>query len=212
MLSEDFAAQLADGMASLFKELGIEPGAGSKGPDETAERERLATAWEAMLVDGMDTMSGPSGASGARTSADAASPGLGGGDFQSRIRSAMDKRKESESGLKSSGSGASGGGDDFEALLSQLGELGDLPGDGADGEEHIEGVLEAMMGQLMSKDVLYEPLKELQDKVSRHHFHIISLTRCMNRRSSLGISPSTAAPCPLKIRNASRRKYRASSG
>ena len=27
-------------------------------------------------------------------------------------------------------------------------------------------VLENMMGQLMSKDVLYEPLKELNDKVS----------------------------------------------
>ena len=27
-------------------------------------------------------------------------------------------------------------------------------------------ILEDMMGQLMSKDVLYEPLKELNDKVS----------------------------------------------
>lgn len=36
--------------------------------------------------------------------------------------------------------------------------------DGEGNEEEIAGVLEKMMGQLMSKDILYEPLKELHDK------------------------------------------------
>jgi peroxin-19 len=33
-------------------------------------------------------------------------------------------------------------------------------------DTELQKVLENMMGQLMSKDVLYEPLKELNDKVS----------------------------------------------
>jgi peroxin-19 len=36
---------------------------------------------------------------------------------------------------------------------------------GDDGE--LQKLLEGMMGQLMSKEVLYEPLKELSDKVGR---------------------------------------------
>ncbi|KAG1799475.1 Pex19 protein family-domain-containing protein [Suillus plorans] len=77
-------------------------------------------------------------------------------DFQSRIRNTMNKLKESESGLKSSDPSSSApSADPLEALLSQLGD---------EDEEGMQGVLEAMMGQLMGKDVLYEPLKELSDK------------------------------------------------
>ena len=53
--------------------------------------------------------------------------------------------------------------DPLEALLSQLGS-----GEGGEGDEALQTMLENMMKQLMSKDVLYEPLKELQDKVSPH--------------------------------------------
>ena len=38
--------------------------------------------------------------------------------------------------------------------------------DGSDNDEELQGMLEAMMQQLMSKEILYEPLKELNDKVS----------------------------------------------
>lgn len=200
----------ANEMASLFKGLGIEePRTGSEGTGGAAEQERLAAAWEAMLVEGMDTMSGPSNG---RTPADPSSPGLKEDDFQSRIRSTMNKLKESESGLKSSDSSASAGGaETFESLLSHLKDLGDLPGDGAESEEQLQGVLEAMMGQLMNKDVLYEPLKELHDKVSMYFLHATSLTRG-GPLSSLSISPRTAVPYRLKIRSALRHKYRASSG
>ena len=172
MLTESFASELAEGMASLFKELGLDPGAGAEGADGVVERERLAAAWEAMLVEGMDGIPDPSGA---RASADASSPRPKEGDFQSRIRSTMDKLKESESGLKSTDPTASGDGEAFQSLLSQLEGLGDLSGDGAESEEQIQGVLEAMMGQLMSKDVLYEPLKELHDKVNVHDLHLTML-------------------------------------
>ena len=42
---------------------------------------------------------------------------------------------------------------------------GDLDGD--ESEEQLKGILESMMSQLLSKEVLYEPLKELHDKVCR---------------------------------------------
>lgn len=168
MLTDDFADRLAEEMTSLFKGLGIEPDAGSEGADGSANREQLAAAWEAMLVEGMNGMSEPAGA---RPSADASSPKPKDADFQSRIRSTMNKLKESETGLKSSDPAGSGDGDSFQSLLSQLEGLGDLSGDGAGSEEQLQGVLEAMMGQLMGKDVLYEPLKELHDKASIHDLH-----------------------------------------
>jgi len=85
----------------------------------------------------------------------------------------MEKLKSSESGFKN---GAAPPTDPFEAFLSKLNTagLGDLSPDalanaaaGEDGEENeeeIQGMLEMMMGSLMSKEVLYEPLKELGDK------------------------------------------------
>ena len=152
----EFRDRLSEEMASLIR--GLEPESGAK-------RDPLAAAWEAMLVEGMDGMSGPSApastsSSNARTSADAPREG----NFQSRIRSAANRLRESESGLQSSDPPASGE-DNLQSLLSQLEGLGDIAGEGGE-EKEIQGVLEAMMGQLMSKDVLYEPLKELHDKAS----------------------------------------------
>ncbi|KAI9568668.1 Pex19 protein [Boletus coccyginus] len=162
-LTSEFTAQLAEGMESLFRELGFEPGAGVQGAPEGAPQERFKAAWEAMLVEGMDEMSDPSASTSyARTPADASSPRPKEDNFQSRIRSTVSRLRESESGLQSSDSSASAGGEPLQSLLSQLEGLGD--GDGAEGEEQLQEMLEAMMGQLMSKDVLYEPLKELHDK------------------------------------------------
>lgn len=49
----------------------------------------------------------------------------------------------------------------LEELFSSLGDLNLEDGEG----ENLESVLEGMMSQLMSKEILYEPLKELHDKV-----------------------------------------------
>ncbi|KAG1894708.1 Pex19 protein [Suillus fuscotomentosus] len=125
--------------------------------DETAEqREKrehtLAAAWEAMLIEEMDGATDPSLTQGAPIAPKTGEKD----DFQSRIRNTMNKLKESESGLKSSDPSSSApSADSLEALLSQFGD---------EDEEEMQGVLEAMMGQLMGKDVLYEPLKELSDK------------------------------------------------
>jgi peroxin-19 len=45
--------------------------------------------------------------------------------------------------------------------LASLGESGE----GGENDEELAGMLEGMMAQLMSKEILYEPLKELGDKV-----------------------------------------------
>lgn len=44
-----------------------------------------------------------------------------------------------------------------------MGDLSDMGGEGADGD--VQGMLEGMMAQLMSKELLYEPMKELDEKV-----------------------------------------------
>ncbi|KIJ58172.1 hypothetical protein HYDPIDRAFT_119857 [Hydnomerulius pinastri MD-312] len=172
-LAADFTAELAREMESLFKGLGLDPQAASAAtdhkdgdqnetPEQQAERERaFAAAWEAMLIEGMDGMIDPSKIEGSSASSPSPKPKEK-DDFQSRIRSTMNKLKESESDLKTS-EPSPGGADTLESLLSQFEGLGDLGG-GAESEEDLQGVLEAMMGQLMGKEVLYEPLKELSDK------------------------------------------------
>jgi peroxin-19 len=65
--------------------------------------------------------------------------------------------------------------DSLESLLSTLRDLGlDEGGEGGDDDAALAGFLENMMGQLMSKEMLLEPLKELHDKVSRF-FKLVSL-------------------------------------
>lgn len=54
--------------------------------------------------------------------------------------------------------------DSLEGLLSSLGDLKLGEEGGEEGE--IGSMLETMMSQLMSKDILYEPLKELDTKVT----------------------------------------------
>jgi len=164
-LAADFTSELAREMESLFKDLVLDPQSGSldaqasHGSDTAEQRAAFASAWEAMLTEGMDAMVSEPSNSGAATSSSPPKPKEE-DNFQSRIRSTMSKLKESESGLKPSDPSPAGA-DAFESLLSQLGDLdGDIP----EGEEQLQGVLEAMMGQLMGKDILYEPLKELYDK------------------------------------------------
>ncbi|OAX36256.1 Pex19-domain-containing protein [Rhizopogon vinicolor AM-OR11-026] len=160
-LEPDFAKELAEGMESLWRDIakhGLNKDSGKEDEtsDQREERERsLAAAWEAMLIEGMDG-SLQHGTSDAPTVLKAGEKD----NFQSHIRNTMNKLKESESGLKSTdASSSAASADPLEALLSQLGDLGE-----GEGEEELQGVLEAMMGQLMGKDVLYEPLKELSDK------------------------------------------------
>ncbi|KAG6876132.1 hypothetical protein C0992_000781 [Termitomyces sp. T32_za158] len=157
LMSDDFAKELANGMADLMREIagsGSQPSNEEKGKDQgenleisDEQRRALKAAWEAMLVDEL-------GESGDEDKS------KDGGKFQETIKKAMDKLKESENDVQSSTSkpGSGGSEDELAELLAKLGKEG-----GSD--EDMTSFLENMMGQLMSKEILYEPLKELSDSV-----------------------------------------------
>ncbi|KAL0581257.1 Peroxisome chaperone and import receptor [Marasmius crinis-equi] len=164
LLSDEFTKELAKNMEDLMKELVSEnkkEGGGEE--DKDAETQKMfKAAWEAMLIEGMNGMV-PGGQDGvgdesAATGTEEKAKSTG-GDFQSRIKQTMDKLKESDSNMKTQ-AGSSGAPDTLEGLLQSLQDLG-LDNDEEDPE--FNGFLENVMGQLMSKEVLYPPLKELSE-------------------------------------------------
>ncbi|XP_006456266.1 hypothetical protein AGABI2DRAFT_195459 [Agaricus bisporus var. bisporus H97] len=179
-LSEDFARELAQEMENLLK--GIDtvaggPAARSSGGDGDGaseeeltkeERDKLQAAWTAALVeqlaDSYDAPSGPESQSGKEGSGqDSTTPN----NFQWQIKQAMEKLKESESNLKTSSNtpGVDPQSDVLQNLLKSLGDF-DLEKNGENDESNgaeIAATLENVMGQLMAKDILYEPLKDLGD-------------------------------------------------
>jgi len=117
--------------------------------EPSAESARaLKAVWEQMLVEGMDGNPGMGPISGNETNTG------GGGGFQDTIKQAVNKLKESESSLQADGKSPNTA-PNFEALLSSLGDFGS--GD----DKELAGLLENMMGELMGKPILYEPLSEL---------------------------------------------------
>ncbi|CAK5271797.1 unnamed protein product [Mycena citricolor] len=167
-LASDFAAELAKGMESLMREMATENAskAAAKSPDApTSEPEfdetALRAAWEALLVEGMNNAGAPGSDPSPVPGSSASSAAPQSSDFQSAIRAAMGKVREGEATMGDQ-SAADPSADSLEAMLSQLGLGGG--GEGDLDENALAGILENMMGELMSKDVLYEPLKELGEK------------------------------------------------
>lgn len=190
-LNERFARELAVGMEALMKGLGPEgemptgpaaasttaaPNVGDGGNENLFNEEEMMKQFEQMMADmglgglaGMEGLGGaglPTGSgqkeallSSSSTSGPAANPAPP-ANFQDAIKNTMSRLRESDASASSS-TGAGGDDMDLEKLMAALGN-----GEGMEGEEGISKMLETMMGELMSKDVLYEPLKELKDKVS----------------------------------------------
>ncbi|KAJ2916172.1 hypothetical protein MD484_g4255, partial [Candolleomyces efflorescens] len=190
--AQELAKGMENLMREIAEESGPQGPSGSNsrdkdggGSEEDEKAKLLRAAWEAMLIEEMNGKDGgkdplaslsdvlgqqsKSGApSGLSSSADA------GENFQDKIKQAMGKVKEMEDKAKAAESSGSAGAaglspESMEEMLKSLKDLGlgDLGGlDGAEGEENeaeLAGFLESMMGQLMSKDILYDPLKELAD-------------------------------------------------
>lgn len=199
-MSDDFAAQFAQGLQDMLAGLGEAPpaadakeGNGGKAKAAPAGEEKgsagdlnedeLMKQFERMLFGG----TGLDPNAGASTSQPAGSaesgsgpPGSSGpakpGNFQDTIAATMNRLKTSDKNATSStGSGAGqddlrkmfealggAGGEgapNFEELLKGLGDLGDL-GDG----EGYQKMLENMLADLMGKEVLYSPIKEMNDQ------------------------------------------------
>ncbi|KAG7441538.1 Pex19-domain-containing protein [Guyanagaster necrorhizus] len=164
-LTTEFTRELVKGMEDLMRELQVEAGhSDSQGDTEEDRIGLLKAAWEAMLVEGMNGEGGEDVQQMMGPDYKPKDAGRSGGDFQSKVKQTMDKLKQSESDLKAEDSTSTSDLDlaSIEAMLKDLGmeENGGLDAS----EESIDGFFEKMMGQLMSKEVLYEPLKELSDK------------------------------------------------
>lgn len=81
--------------------------------------------------------------------------------FQETIRRTMERMQTS--GEQATAAAAAEGSDDFLAeLMKQMQNGGGLDGEG--NEEEFSKMLMGMMEQLTNKEILYEPMKELNDK------------------------------------------------
>ncbi|KAI6902773.1 hypothetical protein KC318_g5686 [Hortaea werneckii] len=187
--SEDFAKQLQAGMQNLMGELGENPDmqrqfeemmqelirAGAAPDDKKAGEHLRHAADEAGKVgtDGGETGAGAGATSGVRSGSKegtgrkaggGAGGGTGGGDFNDTIRRTMERMQASgDAATAASTSGAAGGGSEEDLLAQMMKEL-QSGGGGAGGEEDFNKMLMSMMSQLTNKEILYEPMKELDDK------------------------------------------------
>jgi peroxin-19 len=169
----DFAQQLQAGMAELLGELdkSVRPTSVQCScsmmlttfdikPDMQAQFEEIFKQMHATTGEGAPAPAPAAGESAAKAAPDARADGAADASFQETIRRPMERMQNS--GDQATAAAASGGGDDFMAeMLKQL-SSGDLGGEG--GDEDFSKMLMGMMEQLTNKDILYEPMKELNTK------------------------------------------------
>ncbi|KAG5957689.1 hypothetical protein E4U57_001761 [Claviceps arundinis] len=164
---EDFEKQLQAGMADLLGEL-------ENSPEMQEQFEDLFKQMAAAVgdsgepgtiprADGSTPAAAAAASASASASASAESNPLGASkdaSFQETIRRTMERMQTS--GEEATAAASAGSGDNFMAeLLKQMGS-GDLGGEGS--EEDFSKMLMGMMEQLTNKEILYEPIKELDDK------------------------------------------------
>lgn len=84
--------------------------------------------------------------------------------FEETIKKAMESLNSA--GDKKPDLGAGGGPTDPADLARLLAQLGNDPNLDLEGDDELSGILDGMMGQLMTREVLEEPMAELASKVS----------------------------------------------
>ncbi|KIJ56319.1 hypothetical protein M422DRAFT_57684 [Sphaerobolus stellatus SS14] len=156
-ISEDFARQFAKEMEAML--LGGADSSETSRPAETEEAKKFREAWEKMLIDELEADPNQQQKDTPGKDKQKEEP-VGDDTFQKAILQAMEKMQTSDEALKADEKNTSGD-DTLEKLLSTL---GDLNLDDAEGGEGLDSMLESMMSQLMSKEILYDPLKELDTK------------------------------------------------
>ncbi|KAI1140212.1 Pex19-domain-containing protein [Hypoxylon sp. FL0543] len=145
---EEFEKRLQAGMEELMNGL-------DNSPDMQAQFENIFKGLGATAAEG----SGSGSESARPQSASKAAADLSqDASFQETIRRTMARMQES--GDQATAAAAAGSEDDF--IAEMLKEIKDLTNDG--GNEDFSKVLMGMMEQLTNKEILYEPMKELNDK------------------------------------------------
>lgn len=154
MSDDDFAKHLQDGMAEMLGNIGKDPA------DMKDEFEKIFGAIAAAA--GSDDLPLPSAPTAASASNSTALPTFGNpkdADFQETIRRTMERMQAS--GEQATAAAATEAGSDD--LIAEL--LKSMQAGGEEGsEEEFSKLLLGMMEQLTNKDILYEPMKELNDK------------------------------------------------
>lgn len=156
---EDFTSQLQAGMADLLGELEGSPemqkqledlvrefGAATTGPAPAGGQQPAAST-------GLDANPASASASTATKSAEES--------FQETIQRTMERMQAS--GNQASVAAASTAGDD-DILAQMLREMEKGGAGGGEGDEDFSKMLLGMMDQLTNKEILYEPMKDLNDK------------------------------------------------
>ncbi|KAJ1887829.1 Peroxisome chaperone and import receptor [Kickxella alabastrina] len=152
---EDFAQQLAKGMESLLKDGGNLDNGSDKNMKKTLDDllQQLGTIQADMGLHTpapAPTQQQPQAASSAPSVSEKAAPG----SFQDKIKATMDKLKESASEADSAGSAGDAG--IFDELMRQMEGM-----EGLGDDPQLDSLVDDVIGQLMSKDVLSQPLKDL---------------------------------------------------
>lgn len=215
MGDDDDSAELQKLLAGLMKGdlaggFGGAPGlgAGGEGGGEEGEMAALLAALSgggsgagAFAPPQPAGVAATSGATAARTkvaaSASGSSPAPPPANFQDAIKASMSKMKQSSGDAQAATDAESAAGSD--PLAAMLAQMGGMPGGGM-GEEGLQGMLDEMMESLMSRELLYQPLKELLEKVipapASHRPVPITVADPTPRPGSIpSTSPTTSPPC-----------------
>ncbi|KAI8957848.1 Pex19 protein family-domain-containing protein [Daldinia sp. FL1419] len=146
---EEFQKQLQAGMAELMSDL-------ENSPDMQAQFENIFKGLGGGAPESSGSGSEPVPPSGGKAASDISQDA----SFQETIRRTMARMQESGDQATAAAT-AEGSEDDFIAEMIKA--MKDLPNEGGN-EEDFSKVLMGMMEQLTNKEILYEPMKELNDK------------------------------------------------
>ena len=168
-------------MGSLIAELDANPemqaqfeqmmqeliGAGAAPTDEEAGEHLQEAAKVVPKVEEEEKSEATKSSSSKGASKKSGTAGAGSEDFSSTIRKTMERMQHSDSTASASATSKSDSAanlseDDLLAQMMQ--QLGSGAGGEGGGEEDFNKMLLSMMTQLTNKEILYEPMKELDDK------------------------------------------------
>jgi len=160
-----FAKQLQSGMADMLREL-------EQNPDMAKQFEEMMAQFGAPPFapgQASATKAPSAGAATSKKEAKAASSTTTAAapqadkDFQSTIRKTMDRMKASSDSASAANTDGNAMGDDMMATLLKEMQAANGGADG-EGDESFSKMLLGMMEQLTNKEILYEPMKELDQK------------------------------------------------